>query len=111
MPQNLPNHQSATDEEWREAERRERVIRPLAERQRLTQAEVADAVTALGLKRSRIYILVARYREKPVTSSLILPKPGPDRGFRFLAPEIEAVIETAIDTYYMTSQRPSGSRR
>lgn len=113
MPQSKPDHQSATDEEWHEAERRERIVRPLAERERLTRAEVADAAAILGLKRSRIYALVALYREKPVTSALIPPKPGPARGFRCLEPEIESVIEAAIRAYYMTRQHPTvaGLRR
>lgn len=77
MPRSTPDHQSATDEEWREAERRERVIHPLAERERLTRAVIADAAATLEVKWSRVYALLAHYREKPVTSSLIPPKPGP----------------------------------
>jgi putative transposase len=79
----------------------------------LTQAEVADAMVALGLKRSGLYAVLARYRAKPVTRTLLLLTPGPARGVRLLAPEIEAVIEVAIRDYYMTRQKPTvaGLRR
>ena len=113
MAQGALDHQSAGDPLWREAERRERVIRPLAGRSRLTASEVADAATALGLGRSRIYEMVALYRATPLTSALIPPKPGPRRGARLLAPEAEAVIEQGIRGYYMTRRKPTvaGLRR
>jgi putative transposase len=113
MVQGALDHQSAGDPLWQEAERRERVIRPLAGRSWLTASEVADAATALGLGRSRIYEMVALYRATPLTSALIPPKPGPRRGARLLAPEAEAVIEQGIRGYYMTRQKPTvaGLRR
>jgi putative transposase len=107
MGQDGVDHRTASDEEWREAERRERIIRPLAQRLRLTAGELADATRALGLKRTRIYDLVALYRERPLTSTLIPPKPGPQRGRRLLPTEVEAVIEKGIGEYYMTRQKPT----
>jgi putative transposase len=113
MPQSKIDHQSASDEEWRQAERRESIVQPLVERPRLTQAEIADAMVALGLKRSGLYAVLARYRETPVTSTLLAHMPGPARGVRLLTPEIEAVIEAAIRDYSMTRQKPTvaGLRR
>jgi hypothetical protein len=49
--------------------RREAVIRPLAGRPRLTVAAVNAAAEELGLKRARIYRLIAAYRAQAVAGS------------------------------------------
>jgi len=52
------------EEDWREALRREAVIRPLAGRPRLTIAAVDGAAAELGRKRARVYRLIAAYRAR-----------------------------------------------
>jgi putative transposase len=95
------------EEAWREALRREAVIRPLAGRPRLTLAAVNAAAAELGLKRARIYRLIAAYRALAVTSALIPPPPGPHKGSRRLDPERESLVEEAIRGVYRTRQKPS----
>ena len=67
------------------------------------------ACRELGLRRARLYALIDRYRDEPVTSSMLGAKPGPPRGARHLADDVEAVIEEAIRDYYLSRQKPSVS--
>lgn len=97
------------DDRWREAVAREAIIRPLARGGPLSPTEVKTACRALGLRRARLYALIERYRREPVTSSMLGAKPGPPRGARHLADDVEAVIEEAIASYYLSRQRPSVS--
>ena len=95
------------EEDWREALRREAVIRPLAGRPRLSIAAVDCAAAELGLKRARVYRLIAAYRAQAVTTALVPPRPGPDKGSRRLDPAREALVEEAIQRVYRTRQKPS----
>jgi putative transposase len=98
--------QSASPEEWQLACRREAIIRPLAEADRLSRVQVDQAAKALGLGRSATYELIARFKQRPQTSSLLLAKVGRPRSLRLLDPQVEAVIEEAIKTFYLSPQRP-----
>lgn len=95
------------DAAWREAVAREAIIRPLASKGRLSLVEIGAACRALGLRRSRLYTLIERYRAAPVTSSLAGDAPGPAKGSRLLSSDLEALIEEAIRDKYLTRQKPS----
>ncbi len=97
------------DDKWREAVAREAIIRPLAGGGPLSPTEVKTACRALGIRRARLYALIERYRSEPVTSSMLGAKPGPPRGARRLADDVEALIEEAIQDHYLTRQKPSVS--
>jgi putative transposase len=94
------------EEAWREALRREAVIRLLAGRPRLTIAAVDSAATELGLKRARVYRLIAAYRAQAVTSALLTPPRGPQKGIHRLDPKRENLVEEAIGRVYRTRQKP-----
>ena len=98
--------QSASAADWELARQREAVIRPLAARPSLTPLVVNETSATLKLRRSLVYHLVAQYRKRPQTSTLLLGQSGRPRGSRFLDPEREAVIEGAIQNYYLTKERP-----
>lgn len=97
------------DAKWQDAVAREAIIRPLAGVTRLSPVDVATACRILGLRRSRLYALVERYRTAPVTSSLASATPGPKKRSRRLSDELEAVIEEAIRDKYLTRQKVSVS--
>jgi len=97
------------DAKWQGAVAREAVIRPLASASRLSQFDVATACRILGLRRSRLYVLIEQYRSDPVTSSLASATPGPKRGSRRFSDEMEALIEEAIIDKYLTRQKASVS--
>ena len=67
---------AASPSEWQLACQREAVIRPLAEADRLSCLQVDRAANILGLGRSVTYRLIARFRQRPQTSSLLLAKAG-----------------------------------
>ena len=98
------------DEAWAEAVRRAGVIAPLAEEGRCTRAKVREASRTLGLSVQSTYRLLARYRETPVTASLVPATPGPVKGTRRLAPQVEGIIERAIEAVYEQRERPTLAR-
>jgi putative transposase len=69
--------------------------------------QVDRAPKILGLGRSVTYRLIARFRQRPQTSSLLLAKAGRPRSLRLLNPRVEAIVEQAIKTFYLSPQRPS----
>ncbi len=101
---------SVPDAAWAEAVCREKVLRPLAGAARHTQAEIATAAATVGVSVARIYDLLRRFRADPVTSSLLARKRGPAKVVRKLDPGIEAGIDRAIDTVFLTRERPTLKR-
>jgi putative transposase len=98
---------AVSDVEWAAAVRRERVIRPLCEARRLSQAMVHAAAKELGLSPPRIYSLMRKFRAKPVASTLVRHKTGPTTGTRRLSAEVEAKIEEAINSTFMKREKPT----
>lgn len=92
---------------WGLALHRETVIRPLAERPRLSAESIAEAAKQLGLSRSILYKLLERYRRRPQTSSLLPWKRGRKPDEPLLGDEREALLNTCIDEFYLRSERPS----
>lgn len=97
------------DARWQIAVTREAIIRPLADASRLSPVDVATACRILGLRRSRLYVLIERYRAVPVTSSLASVTPGPKIGSRRLSDAMEGLIEDAIREKYLTRHKASVS--
>jgi hypothetical protein len=73
---------AASPSESQLACQREAVIRPLAEADRLSCLQVDRAAKIFGLGRSVTYRLIARFRQRPQTSSLLLAKAGRPRSLR-----------------------------
>jgi putative transposase len=70
------NWEAATELDWLLALRREAVIAPLAAQSKVGLRRVDEAALQLGLRRSVIYDLLKRYRQRSQTSSLLLGKRG-----------------------------------
>lgn len=87
---------------WSIACNREPAIRSLASLPKITRAAMLNASAELGLSRSRVFELVARYRAEPVTSSLVDRPEGFPKGRRRLAPEIDQVVASEIERFYLT---------
>lgn len=96
--------------QWRIACEREPAIRALAAKPRLSRAALEEASSTLGIGRSRIYELIARYRENPVTSSLVDQQYGFPKGRSRLDPELDRVIEAQIENFYLGRPKPSLSQ-
>lgn len=109
MPEKKRDFKEATDAEWYEAERREKIIRPLAMIPVVGTSAAIDAAEELKLSQSQIYELISRYRENPVASSLIPNKRGRKKGSQYLSEDVEKVIATAIDKFFLTRQNDSAT--
>ena len=97
---------SVTPEQWEEARRVLPVVRELAENPQRTRAQVVAAASALGCGPTHLYALVRRYSADRRLTSLLPQRPGPDRGYSRLSAEVEALVDEAIETLYLTRQRP-----
>lgn len=105
-----PDKFDAGDEQWQLAVAREAIIRPLVEAGQLSPIDIETACKILAIGRSRVYALLERYRDAPVTSSLVSAAPGPKKGSRRLTAEMEALIDDAIREKYLTRQKASVSK-
>ena len=96
-----------SDDAWSEAVRREATLRSLATSATRDRAVVKVAADALGLSSAQVYRLIGQFREKPVTGSLVVTKPGPKNGARLLPFAVERRIEQAIDDIFRSRERPT----
>lgn len=92
--------------QWDEARRCLPVIQRLVQSAHRTSAEVIAAAAELGCSRAHLYVLLNRYLADPRLTSLLPRRRGPERGGSRLTPEIDALIDGAIETMYLTQQRP-----
>jgi putative transposase len=99
--------ETASEADWGLAVKREGVIRPLAEEEKLTKDRVREAMLRLNLGRSVLYKLIHRYKQRPQTSSLLPWKRGRGSNVRVLAPEQEDLLQSCIRDFYLTPERPS----
>lgn len=102
-----PDRDLIDDAIWEEAVAREAVIRRLISDGPLKRSDFHRACHELGVKRSRLYQMIAAYRARPVTSSLVARPRGIKQGSRRLPEEVEAVIAEALKEFYQTRQKPS----
>jgi putative transposase len=98
--------QSASDEDWALALARAAVIRPLTDQAELTEGLVATASAELGISRSLVYRLVAKFRKRPQVSSLLPGKRGRKAAARALSEAAEAVVREAIASVYLQREKP-----
>jgi putative transposase len=98
--------QSASDEDWALALAREAVIRPLSDQPELTAGLVATASAELGISRSLVYRLVAKFRKRPQVSSLLPGKRGRKATACALSVAAEAVVREAIANVYLQREKP-----
>ena len=94
------------EERWREATERAAVIRPLIAESSIQPQAIRNACRKLGLKRTRLYELIERFRASPVVSSLVAERRGPKMGSTRLTPEQDQLIDEAIKQFYRTRQKP-----
>ncbi|OAV50578.1 transposase [Rhizobium sp. WYCCWR10014] len=102
-----PDRMLISETAWQKALAREAVIRPIAFIKNLTGPERFAACRELGLKPTRFYQLLAQFRRKPVTSSLLDETPGPEKGRRLLSREQEDAVAFAIEETYCRRERPT----
>ena len=92
--------------DWQKARRRFSVIRDLAELADRTRDDAEAAAAELDLSLSQLYRLLARYQADPRLTSLLPEPPGRKAGWIKLSPEVDEVINAAIDEYYLSRRKP-----
>lgn len=97
----------ADNDAWRIACDREPIIRALVAMPKLSRMAALSVCAELGLSRTRIYELVARYRSAPVTSSLLDRTPGFPKGHLRLDPKLDQIIMAEIEGFYLTRPKPT----
>jgi putative transposase len=101
-----PELSSVSTAQWDEARRALPVIRELAGNEHRTRSHVVAAATALGCGTTHVYALLRRYAADATLTSLLPERRGPDPGFSRLTPEMEALVDEAVETVYLTRQKP-----
>lgn len=94
--------------DWDEARRRREAIKPLLAMNRPPRSLVADHARAYGVSAPTMYRWMNVFRSAGNKLSVLLPTPpNGGRDKKRLQPEIEAIIDTAIEQFYLTKQQPS----
>lgn len=91
---------------WDEARRCLPVIRQLAENPKRSRSDVEAAAVLLSYGPTHVYALLRRYLGDPRLTSLLPRKRGREFGYSKLDDEVEELIREAIDSFYLTRQKP-----
>ena len=102
----VPDLSSIDAAAWEDARRYLPIIRRLAEDRARTRVKILAAARELGCGPTHVYALLRRYSDDPRLTSLLPRARGRKAGVRRLNPAVEAMIEAAIDEFYLTHQRP-----
>ena len=103
-----PDLALVSEAEWREAQRRVNVIRPLVALHRCPRHEVAAAASELGLSQRQVYRLVRRCREADGALTAMLPSASSGgRGGTRLPLASEALLQEQIVSAGMPRRRVS----
>ena len=103
----VPDLVSVDEKKWEKAVKKFAAIKGLLEMEasKRTLDAVKAAAETLGKHPATIYRWIDKY-SKTRRLSVFLPKARPDRGSKRLSPEIEAVIDKAIQEKYLTAEKP-----
>jgi putative transposase len=104
-----PELLSVAPPQWDRALRYFSVVRRLSESSTRTRAEVAVAAAELGCGTAHLYELLGRYQADPRLTSLLPRRRGPAPGGSLLSGEVDALIDDAIQRFYLTRERPRAS--
>ena len=91
--------------EWTQAQERERIIQESLRADGPMTLRVEAAAKTLGLSKRTVQRLIARYTASAQTTSLIRQPPGPKKRYRRLGPDLERIIDAAIQTHYLIRPR------
>jgi putative transposase len=101
-----PEHTQQSKATLEDALKRGETLRVLAAKPRLTAREVDEAANGLGLSRAYVYRLLAAFRARPKTSTLLPKTAGRKAGTRFIHSKVELIVENAIDSFYLQRIKP-----
>lgn len=100
-------HELGTLEEWGRARHRESILRPLATQGPLSEADIRLASKRMGVGRAYFYRLLAAYKVRPQTSTLLPRRDGLAAGTHLLPAGVESLVHKCIEEFCMSRARPS----
>ncbi len=106
---NAPDLADVPARDWQKARRQHEVIRNLAEVPGRTREDALRAAAELNISLSQLYRLLGRYEADPRLTSLLPERRGRPVGRIVVTPEVDEVINAAINNYYLSRQRPNVS--
>jgi putative transposase len=101
---------SAGHDLWNLAVKREAVLRNLLQKDAVTAEDVRAGCQTLGIKPALLYRLLARYKNDQRASALLPQKRGRRKGLSSLPDEVDRLIDRAIQSHYLSAQRPRISK-
>lgn len=100
-----PDLSVVSDEDWKTAQFRFSIIKPLLENGRRSTAEVDAQAKKAKVHRSTIYRWIETFESVGLISALIPTEKSGGKGKSRLQPEIEAIINATIEDYYLNKRR------
>lgn len=104
-----PDLATISEEDWRIISQRAEVVRRLSESGRQTAADVRNAARSIGIGKSMMYRLLAKWRMNGGVVTALLPeKTGPSSGqVSKLSPQLQSIVEATIREKWLTRQQES----
>jgi putative transposase len=106
----IPEHGVLTlsEQAWAEAQRRARVIAPLAAMSAVDRQTADEAAAQLGLSRRQIYTLLQRFRRGDGLVTDLAPRRSPGgKGLGRLDLAVESILREAIQDFYLARPKRS----
>lgn len=101
-------HDSTDSEAWEQARHRAEILAKLSDRP--GEAEVREAMAALGVSRATLFRWLKRFRKDDRTSALLPGRRGPNAGMQPLDPAVLAIVERHFQKLYATRRKPTLTR-
>ncbi|ALT79290.1 Mu transposase C-terminal domain-containing protein [Paucibacter sp. KCTC 42545] len=92
-------------EEWKEGQRRLQAIKGLLENPKRTREDAQKMAEAAGVHVATLYRWLAEFVRTGNVSSLVPATRGRKSGTRLLTPELEAIMDSVIEEFYLHKQR------
>lgn len=101
-----PDLVAVHDAAWDEATKRFEIIRPLLNTPSRTRQDVIARAKQYQRHENTLYSWIRNYEATGLITSL-LPRTRSDKGTKKLTPEIETIIQSVVDSEFLTKQRKS----
>ncbi|HMF56593.1 MAG TPA: helix-turn-helix domain-containing protein, partial [Pyrinomonadaceae bacterium] len=101
---------AVSEEDWREANRRFHIIRPILGSARRSKEGVAEQARAAGVHPATLYRWIDAYERGGRTSALLPGKRGYPQGKARLSVEVDAIVKATIEDFYLNKQKRSAQK-